>query len=71
MSSNFGKVGPPTTELAALERLKTPYSCTMGKMVSTFYLILLILAGNEDMHEILDEFRRRTEATTNYEASCH
>ena len=30
-SSNFGKIGPLTMELAALERLKIPYRFIMGK----------------------------------------
>ena len=34
MSLNFGQIGPPTTELAALESLRnTPIDLIMGKMV--------------------------------------
>ena len=33
MGSNFGKIGPGTYELAALERLeKSPYTYVMGEM---------------------------------------
>ena len=35
--SNFGQIGPPTAELAALERLKNPHRLIIGKNdVSTF-----------------------------------
>ena len=33
MISKFGQIGPRTTELAALERLKTPYRLIMGKIL--------------------------------------
>ena len=39
MSSNFGQIGPPTTELAALEHLRnTPIDLIMGKMVFPLFL---------------------------------
>ena len=42
-SSNFGLIGPPTAELAALERLKNPNRLIMGKnYVSTFSQLFLI-----------------------------
>ena len=42
-SSNFGLIGPPTVELAALERLKKPHRLIMGKNdVSYFSLLFLI-----------------------------
>ena len=57
MSSNFGQIGPPTTELAALERLRnTPIDLIMGKMVFPLFLsvvfdwILLILSCNKNKH---------------------
>ena len=31
---------------------------------------LIILAGNEDMHNILDEFEFRPDRTTDYGVSC-
>ena len=34
-----------------------------------FDLILILLAGNEDMHKILDEFEFQPDQTTDYEAS--
>ena len=33
-------------------------------------LILFKLAGNEDMHNILDEFKFRPDQTTDYGVSC-
>ena len=46
-----------------------------GKMVSPPFLgcfdpILFILAGNEDMHKISDEFEFRPDRTTDYGVSC-
>ena len=35
-----------------------------------FYSIVFILAGNEDMHESLDEFEFRQDPTTDYGVSC-
>ena len=38
-SWNFGLIGPPTEELAALERLKkNPHRLIMGKRMSPFFL---------------------------------
>ena len=37
-SSNFGLIGPPTAELAALEDLKNPHRLIMGKMMSPLFL---------------------------------
>ena len=33
MGSKFGKIGPGTYELAALERLKNPHRLIMGEML--------------------------------------
>ena len=35
-----------------------------------FYSIILILAGNEDMHESLDEFKFQPDTTTNSRVIC-
>ena len=47
----------------------------MGKTVSSRFLqcfdrILFILAGNDDMHESLDEFEIWPDSTTDYGVSC-
>ena len=60
-SSNFGLIGPPTAELAALENLKKSPWAYNGKndlhfFSAVLYLILFILAGNDSIHESLDEF---------------
>ena len=39
--------------------------------LSFFDTIILILAGNEDMHESLDEFKFRPDTTTNSRVICH
>ena len=54
MNSKFGEIGPWTTELAALERLKIPL--IMEKMTSHFLCYFFVFAGNEDVHKSLDEF---------------
>ena len=46
MISNFGLIGPPTAELAALERF---FSAILDQ-------ILFILAGNDDVYKSFDEF---------------
>ena len=35
---NFGLIGPPTAELAALEGLKNPHRLIMGAMMSPLFL---------------------------------
>ena len=55
-SSKFGEIGPRTAELAVLERLeKSPWTYNGRNLVNNlapfiFESIILILAGNEDMH---------------------
>ena len=61
MSLTFGQIPPLTTELAALERLKN--RCHHFFSVAIDPLILFKLAGNEDMHNILDEFEFPTDQT--------
>ena len=51
------------------------YIIIMGKrrhhvFSNVFDRILFILAGNDDMHESLDEFEIWQDLTTNYEVSC-
>ena len=48
---------------------------TVGKMASSNYRMFLIgtfliLAGNDDMHEILDEFEIWPDSTMDYGVSC-
>ena len=71
MSSKFGQIGPHTTEIAALECIKTSHRIIMGKpchhiFSAIFKWILFIFAGNEDMHKSLDEFEIRPDATTGF-----
>ena len=67
MSSNFGLLGLLATELAALERLKkSPYAYNGKNDVSTFSRILFIFAGNDKIHESLDEFEIRLDQNTGF-----
>ena len=70
-SLNFSLIGLPTAELAALERLKNPHRLIMGKRCLHFFLavldrILFILAGNDNIHESLDEFEIWQDLTTGF-----
>ena len=63
MSFNLGQIPPLTIELAALERLKNRRHHFFSVAVDP---ILFKRAGNEDMHNILDEFEFRPDRTTDY-----
>ena len=70
-SLNFSLIGPPTAELAALERLKNPHRLIMRKQCLHFFsavldLILFILAGNNNIHESLDGFEICLDLTTGF-----
>ena len=71
MSLNFSLIGPPTAELATLERLKHSHRLIMGKGCLHFFSavldrILCILAGNDNIHESLDEFEIWLDLTTGF-----
>ena len=66
MSLNLGQIPPLTMELAALERLKN----RLHFFSVAIDLIFFKLAGNEDMHNILDDFEFRPDRTTDYGVSC-
>ena len=68
MSLNLGQIPPLTMELAALERLKNRRHHFFSVAIDP---ILFKLAGNEDMHNILDEFEFRPDLTTDYGVSSH
>ena len=54
-------------ELDALERLKNRRNHFFSVAIDP---MLFKLAGNEDMHNILDEFEFRPDRTTDYGVSC-
>ena len=54
-------------ELAALERLKNRRHHFFSVAIDP---ILFKLTGNEDMHNIVDEFEFRPDRTTDYGVSC-
>ena len=67
MSLNLGQIPPLTMELAALELRK---NLRHHFFSIAFDPILFKHAGNEDMHNILDEFEFRPDLTTDYGVSC-
>ena len=64
---NFGQIPPLTTELAALERLKNRCHHVISVDIDP---IFFKLAGNKDMHNIMNEFEFRPDGTTDYGVSC-
>ena len=67
MSLNFGQIAPLTTELAALERLKNRCHHVISVDIDP---IFFKLAGNKNMHNIMNEFEFRPDRTTDYGVSC-
>ena len=70
-SSNFGHIGPLTTVLAALERLKKSHRLIMGKCclhASSFIFdrVIIKVAGNQDRHKSSDEFDFGPDQTTHF-----
>ena len=66
-SLNFGQIPPLTTELAALECLKNRCHHVISVDIDP---IFFKLAGNKNMHNIMNEFEFRPVPTTNYGVSC-
>ena len=67
MSLNFGQIPPLTKELAALQRLKIRCHHIISVDIDP---IFFKLAGNKDMHNIMNEFEFRPDRTTDYGVSC-
>ena len=67
MSLNFGQIPLLTTALAALERLKNRCHHVIYVDIDP---IFFKLAGNKDMHNIMNEFEFRPDRTTDYGVSC-
>ena len=75
MSSIISQIGLPTTELAALGRLKYLHVLIMGQMVSLdfpgcFLFDPFITSGNENMHESLGDFEFSPDQATDDGVSC-
>ena len=62
MSLNFGQIPPLTTELAALERLKNRCHHVIFVDIDPLFFKL---AGNKDMHNVMNEFEFRPDRTRN------
>ena len=74
-SSNFGQIGPLTTELAAHERLKISHRLIMGKWclhasLFIFDWIFIKVAGDQDRHKSLVEFDFGPIQTTHFGVTC-
>ena len=74
-SSNFGQIGPPTTELSALECLKNSHRLIMGKCclhASSFIFdrIIIKVAGSQDRHKSSGEFDFGPDQTTHFGVTC-
>ena len=67
MSLNFGQIPPLTTELAALEGLNNRCHHVISVDIDP---IFFKLAGNKDMHNIMNEFEFRPDRTTDSGVSC-
>ena len=63
MSLNIGQITPLTTELAAIEHLKNRCHHVISVDIDP---IFFKLAGNKDMHNIMNEFEFRPDRTTDY-----
>ena len=70
MSSNLVQILTPTLELSALARLKNCFKCCDHSSAFIFDRIFFIHAGNEDIHNISDEFEIRPDRTKDYRVSC-
>ena len=73
--SNFGQIGPLTTELAALERLKNSHRLITGKWclhASSFIFdrIIIKVGGNQDRHKNSEEFDFRSDQNTHFGVTC-
>ena len=74
-SSNFGQIGPLTTELAVLGHLKISHRLIMGKCclhASSFIFdrVIIKVAGNQDRHKSSHQFDFGPAQTTNFGVTC-
>ena len=69
-TSNFGLIGPPTVELAAIDRLKKSLRIMRKQCLHFFSAVLdqivFILAGNDNIHETLGEIEIQLDLTTGF-----
>ena len=67
---DFGQIPPLTMELAALECLKNRCHHVISVDIDHIDPIFFKLAGNKDMHNIMNEFEFRPDRITDYRVSC-
>ena len=75
MSLNFGQIGPLTTELAALERLKISHRLIMGKCwlhacSFIFDRIIIKVASSQDRHKSSIVFDFGPNQSTHFGVTC-
>ena len=78
MSLKFGQIQPSSVELAAIERLKkkSPHTYNGKNCVATFsqqlpFLIRPVsLAGSDDTHNKLDDFKNWEDPTAEHTVIC-
>ena len=68
MILKFGQISPLVS--MATDRVMMEKKTVLPLFLGCFYPILLILAGNDDMHESLKEFEIRPYLTTDCRVSC-
>ena len=74
-SSNFGQIGPLTTELADFERLKISHrlimeKCYLHACLFIFDRIIIKVAGNQDRHKSSDKIDFGPDQTTHFGVTC-
>ena len=74
-SLNFGQIGPLTTELAALERLKISHRLIMGKWclhgsLFIFDRIMVKIAGSQNRHKSSVKFNFGPNQATHFGVTC-
>ena len=67
MSLKFGQISP-LVSMATDRVMMEKWCCHF--LSAVFYPILFILAGNDDMHESLEEFEIPLDPTTDCGVSC-
>ena len=70
MSLNFDPIRPLAAELSALEFFKKSIFCCGHSSIFVFQWIFLILAGNQNKYNILDEFEFLPDPTSDCGVSC-
>ena len=68
MSLNFGQIQPLVSMVT--DRVMKEKKRCLHFFSAVFHLFLFILAGNDDMHDSLEEFEFRPDLTADCGVSC-